>query len=178
MIVTFILDLAIGLDANQLGFSTMGLLRSQVWILITAPFIHVGVMHLAGNILFLYIFGNTLEEEIGSTKTIGLFFFGGAAALLIGIPFNPPNTHIVGSSIAVSTLLGAVILIKPNKYSPVFFAPLGLVAVIYIIYNGFMIYYGQAGPIAYVSHVIGFLIGIPLGLAWRRKRVSHDSRNL
>jgi len=169
MAIAFTLTFVSSPAVSYLGFSTIGLLQGQVWTLITAPFIHVGVIHLAGNMFFLYVFGNALEEEIGARKTIELFFLGGAISLLIGIPFYPPNTHIVGSSIAVSALVAAIIVIKPSKWSPIFRSPLGLVAVVYFIYNAFMIYYGQSGAIAYISHVIGFIVGIPLGLAWGRK---------
>src|SRR3990172_12302359 len=116
--------------ASYLGFSTVGLLQGQLWTLITSLFIHAGVVHLAGNILFLFAFGNALEEKIGARMTIGLFFLGGVLSLILGIHFYPPNTRIIGSSAAVSSIVAAALVTNPNKWSPIFFLPLGLVAVV------------------------------------------------
>jgi membrane associated rhomboid family serine protease len=59
-------------------------------------------------------------------------------------------------------------LVKPLKFSFFFLMPLGLVAIIYLVYNVLAVYYGAEGNIAYISHVIGFLIGVPLGAAWSK----------
>ncbi|HEX9262354.1 MAG TPA: hypothetical protein VF893_07480, partial [Candidatus Bathyarchaeia archaeon] len=66
------------------------------------------------------------------------------------------------------TLTAVVLLVKPLKFSFLFFMPLGLVAVIYIIYNVLAVQSGMEGNIAYISHVIGFAIGIPLGIVWTK----------
>ena len=168
--LAFILTFPAGPIYSAFGFSTVGLLQGQIWTLLTSLFIHVGLFHLAGNLFFLYIFGNALEDEIGAKKTLAIFFLGGVMSLLIGIPFYSPNTHIVGSSIAVSTIVGAVLILKPNNYSRIFFfAPLGLVATIYLIFNAFMGYFQQSGEVAYASHAVGFAMGIIFGLVWRRR---------
>jgi membrane associated rhomboid family serine protease len=61
------------------------------------------------------------------------------------------------------------VVLTPNRRSPLLlFAPLGLVATIYLIFNAFMLIVDQSGGIAYPSHVIGFFVGVILGLAWRK----------
>jgi membrane associated rhomboid family serine protease len=60
------------------------------------------------------------------------------------------------------------LLVKPLKFSFIFFMPLGLVALIYIIYNVVAIQTGAEGNVAYISHVIGFAVGIPLGAMWSK----------
>jgi membrane associated rhomboid family serine protease len=156
---------------SYLGFSTSGFLQGQFWTPVTSMFVHVDLFHLGTNLLFLYIFGIALEERIGALRTMVIFFTAGILSLLAGVPFYSPDTHIVGSSIAVSALVGAAVVLAPNRSSPLtLFAPLGLVATIYLIFNAFMLTVDQTGGIAYQSHVIGFFIGLILGLAWRKRR--------
>jgi len=118
--------------------------------------------------LFLYAFGNTLEKEVGTAKTLLAFFVGGVLSFLLGIFFYQPDTYLIGASAAIFTLTAVVLLVKPLKFSFIFLMPLGLVAIIYIIYNVIAVQTGVEGNIAYISHVIGFAIGIPLGVAWTK----------
>lgn len=156
---------------SYLGFSTSGLLHGQFWTPLTSIFVHVDLFHLAFNLLFLYVFGIALEDKIGPKRTLAIFFIAGVVTLIVGIPFYSPDTHIVGASIAVSALVGAAVVLTPNKSSPLLlFAPIGLVATIYLIFNGFMLVVDQSGGVAYQSHVIGFFVGAIFGFAWRKKR--------
>jgi Rhomboid family len=103
---------------------------------------------------------------------LAIFFITGVTTLFVGKPFYSPDTHIVGASIAVSALVGAAVVISPNKNSPLLlYAPLGLVAVIYLIFNAFMLSLDQSGGIAYQSHIIGFFVGVIFGLGWRKGRI-------
>jgi membrane associated rhomboid family serine protease len=157
------------LAISYLGFSASGFLQGRFWALLTSMFVHVDLFHLAFNLVFLYVFGIALENEIGSKKTLAIFFLAGVLSLLVGIPFYSFDTHIVGASIAVSALVGAVLVLVPNRNSPLLlYAPLGLVAVIYLIFNAFMLAFHQSGGIAFQSHLVGFFIGVIFGLAWRK----------
>jgi len=148
-------------------FSTSNILQGRCWTLITALFIHGGLVHLFGNIIFLYVFGNTLEDVIGAKKMLAAFFIGGISAFLISTMFYPPDISMVGASASIFTLAAVTMLDKPLKISLLFlFLPVGLVAILYFIFNLFEIYYGISGNIAYISHVIGFMIGIPIGIYW------------
>jgi membrane associated rhomboid family serine protease len=154
---------------SYLGFSTSGFLQGQVWTLVTSMFVHVDLFHLAFNLFFLYVFGIAVEDRVGWKKTTAIFFAAGVLSLLIGIPFYSPDTRIVGASIAVSAIVGAAMVLAPGRQAPMLlFAPLGLVALIYLIFNAFMITIGETGGVAYESHVIGFIIGVIFGLAERR----------
>jgi membrane associated rhomboid family serine protease len=150
-----------------LSFSTMNLEAGRIWTLITTLFVHASLIHLVGNMLFLYVFGNTLENVVGGRNTLATFLTGGVATLLFGIPFYPSNVPLVGASAAIFTLAATAMLVKPLKFSWLFlFLPVGLVAIIYFVYNVFAVYNGLSGGVAYISHVIGFLIGIPFGVGW------------
>jgi membrane associated rhomboid family serine protease len=72
---------------EYLAFSGENLLKGRAWTLITSLFLHADILHLAGNMLFLYIFGNTIEEELGAAKTLGAFFVGGIITFPLSLLF-------------------------------------------------------------------------------------------
>ena len=153
---------------DLVGFGYSGFVEgSQFWTPLTSLFIHVSIYHLLINMFLLYVFGTALESSKGSRFFLLTFFLGGAASLFIGVPLYSEATRIVGSSIAVSAVIGAVLATTPFKPSPIFLfkAPLGLIAVIYFIFNAFFAFYGQTTlGIAYPSHIIGFMVGVGFGL--------------
>ncbi len=153
---------------QYLAFSGDNLLMGRAWTLVTSLFLHGDLLHLAGNMLFLYVFGNTVEEDLGATKTLGTFFFGGIISFLLSLLFYNPATPLIGASAAIFTLSAIVMLIKPLKFSILFFMPQGLVAILYFVYNVVAVYYGEGGNVAYIAHLIGFAVGIPFGLAWSK----------
>jgi membrane associated rhomboid family serine protease len=164
----FWLDSQNQLYVDYFAFSTTNLLDGRVWTPVTALFIHADILHLAGNMIFLYVFGNTLEKEVGTGKTLSAFFVGGILSFLLGIFFYAPSDFLVGASAAIFTLTAVVLLVKPLKFSFIFFMPLGLVVIIYLIYNIFAVQSGVEGNVAYASHLIGFAVGIPMGIAWTK----------
>jgi membrane associated rhomboid family serine protease len=153
---------------EYLAFSGDNLLNGRVWTLVTSLFIHGDIIHLAGNMLFLYIFGNTIEEEMGAAKTLGAFFIGGIITFPLSLLFYDWATPLIGASAAIFTLAAIVMLIKPLKLSIFVFLPQGLVAILYFVYNALAVYSGTEGNVAYVAHIIGFAIGVPFGLAWSK----------
>ncbi len=152
---------------SNLAFSTSNLLAGKPWTLVTALFVHASLVHLFGNMLFLFIFGAALESEVGGARMVGLFFFGGILTFLLGIPLYPVGTPLVGASAAIFTLSAAIMLIHPTKLT-IIILPVGLVAVLFFLENVYAAIAGFGGNIAYYSHVIGFLVGIPFGIIWSK----------
>jgi membrane associated rhomboid family serine protease len=152
---------------EYLGFSGDNLLNGRVWTLVTSLFLHGDILHLAGNMLFLYAFGNTIEEEMGAAKTLGAFFIGGIITFPLSLLFYDWTTPLIGASAAIFTLAAIVMLIKPLKFS-ILLIPQGLVAILYFVYNAIAVYSSTEGNVAYVAHIIGFAIGVPFGLAWSK----------
>jgi rhomboid protease GluP len=152
---------------QYLAFSGDNLLMGRAWTLVTSLFLHADILHLAGNMLFLYVFGNTMEEDLGATKTLGTFFFGGIISFLLSLLFYNPATPLIGASAAIFTLSAIVMLIKPLKFS-ILLLPQGLLAILYFVYNAVAVYSGAGGNVAYIAHLIGFALGIPFGLAWSK----------
>jgi len=153
---------------TYLAFSGENLRRGLLWTPVTALFLHSDLLHLVGNMIFLFVFGNTLENELKSDKTLAVFFTGGVLSFLLSTFFYDPKTLMIGASAAIFTLAAVVMLVKPLKFSFLFFMPQGLVAVVYFVYNVAAVYLGVQSDVAYISHVIGFLIGIPFGIAWSK----------
>ena len=162
---------------NNLIFSLSNLEKGRVWTLFAALFVHANVLHLFGNMLFLFVFGSTLEKTVGPGKLLTIFFMGGLVSFIVGVAFMPRGTGMLGASAAIFALAGSVMLVRPLKFSWLFLAPQGLIAIIYFIYNVVVVYEKSRIPgydpqVAYVAHIIGFLTGLPFGIAlsdhWKR----------
>ena len=95
---------------------------------------------------------------------------GGVCSFIFSVPFYGSATAMIGASAAIFTLTATVMLTKPLKFSWLFLMPLGLVALLYFLYNLLAVYYLVQGNVGYVAHVIGFLIGLLFGIMWSRGR--------
>lgn len=146
-------------------YSGSRLAQGALWTPVTALFVHFNLVHLIGNMVFLYVFGNVIEENAGAKMTMLAFFIGGVGSFIISSFYYGFNVQMIGASGAIFTLSAAAMLIKPLKLSWLFFfIPLGLVAILYFIFNVFAITLELSGNVGYVAHVVGFLIGIPFGI--------------
>ena len=150
---------------DYLAFSGENLLKGRIWTIFTSLFLHSDLTHLFGNMIFLYVFGNTLENELGENWILMPFFIGGMASFLLSTFFYDPTVYLIGASAAIFTLTAIIMLLKPLKFSFFFLMPLGLVAIIYFTYNLVAVYMGSQGNISYIGHIIGFFIGVPFGIA-------------
>jgi len=150
---------------NSLVYSGSGLPNGAFWTLITALFVHGNLLHLIGNMVFLYVFGNAVESSAGGKMMMAVFFVGGVGSFLVGTYYYGYTIIMVGASAAIFALAAAAMLMKPLKSSLLFFfMPLGLVAILFFIFNLLAVYFSVGGNVGYVGHVAGFLIGIPFGM--------------
>jgi membrane associated rhomboid family serine protease len=91
--------------------------QPSVWFTIfSAMFMHGGVLHIAGNMLFLWIFGNNIEDAMGRLKFLGFYLAGGVAAALAQFFIGGPNAPVpmLGASGAIAAVLGAYALLYPR----------------------------------------------------------------
>jgi len=151
---------------RNLVFSLKNMQEGRVWTLVTAIFVHASLIHLLGNMIFLYVFGNTLESVTNSKRMLTVFFVGGILSFPLSLPFFPPDATFVGASAAIFTLAAVVMLMKPLRFSWLLLMPVGMVAIVYFLYNALAVYFNLQSNVAYISHVIGFSLGIPFGIAW------------
>ena len=147
--------------------------------LLTALFIHADWLHLAGNLLFLMIFGLPTERALGSWRFLTLYLFGGAVANLIGaLTLASTNAPIVGSSGAVSAVVGAYLALFPRARLGLVL-PLGLflefVRIPAPVLIGFWIllqvlftFVGPTfGAVVWWTHIAGFLVGMMFAIMSR-----------
>ncbi len=168
IILSVVLSLYAWGTPGDLAFSKNALLRGDYDTLVTGIFVHANFVHLIGNMLFLYIFGRILEEKVGALRTATVFFTGGVLSFILSIPFYP-DVKMVGASAAIFAIMAVVLLIRRPGYSLMFLSPIGPLALLFFVFNIIAIQNGEMGNVAYISHVIGFIIGMFFGARWNRK---------
>jgi membrane associated rhomboid family serine protease len=154
---------------------------SPVYLTIfSAMFMHGDLMHLGGNLLYLWIFGDNVEHRFGSLKFLAFYLVSGIVATFAQVAMNPqgliPN---LGASGAISGVLGAYLVLFPrNKVNAIFFFRLVSVpAVLVLGMWGLMQFVSGAGTfsasgeetggVAYAAHIGGFVAGLAMGLVAR-----------
>lgn len=159
----------------QLFYFTNPLFHS--WQFITYMFLHADWGHLFFNMFALWMFGRTLEYEIGSRRFLLYYFVCGvgAALLQMGVAWiaNDPGTILLGASGAVMGVLLAFGVMHPNEVLIIFPIPVPIKAKWFVIgYAALELFYGATGRnagIAHFAHVGGMLWGYLLLLYWKRK---------
>lgn len=144
--------------------------------LFTAMFMHGGFLHLVGNMLYLWIFGNNVEDYFGSFKFLLFYFGAGLGASMAFLLTNPTSTSpMVGASGAIAGVLGAYLVLYPHArvhallFLLFFFTtitlPAGVVLSLWIviqIINGLGDFGAQTSGVAWFAHIGGFFCGIML----------------
>ena len=145
-------------------------------------FLHGGWLHLLGNMLFLWVFGNNVEDRLGRIRYLLFYLVCGYAAAYAFAVVNPDSSEpLIGASGAIAGVLGAYLVLYPRArvWSLVpflLFIPLRLPAWLVLglwfllqwAYSaGFAV--SQAGDVAYLAHVAGFLLGALLALPLRAR---------
>lgn len=153
---------------DNLAFSEYALFHGGYYTLLTGLFVHANHVHLAGNMLFLYVFGSSLEDEVGASRFGVVFFAGGMLSFILSMPFYP-GANMAGASAAIFAVMAALLLVRHPGYSLQFLSPVGPLVIVFFIFNVIAIQKGAMGNVAYVSHVIGFVIGLFFGVKWNKE---------
>lgn len=139
-------------------------------------FLHGGFMHLAGNIIYLFIFGDNVEFRLGRTRFLVIYLFCGVAAGLFFALFSTNSqVPLIGASGAISGMLGCYFLWFPRNrvrcflvpFPFSFYLPARFVLGFYLVFANvfpFLFSASQESSVAYGAHIGGFLAG--LGIAW------------
>ncbi len=173
---------------------TWGMVPARLWThpgawftLLTATFLHGGWMHYLGNMWTLFIFGDNVEDRMGSGRFLLFYLLGGVVANGMQA-WAYPHSHVpaIGASGSIAAVLGAYFLFYPHArvitLVPGFFFPwfVELPAVLYLgiwfftqLYSGLFALalpaQASAGGIAWWAHVGGFLFGLLLGRVFQRR---------
>lgn len=155
------------------------------WVTIfTAMFMHAGLVHLGGNMLYLWIFGDNVEDRFGHLRFLAFYLLCGVAATFTQLAFSAgseiPN---LGASGAIAGVLGAYFLLYPNRRVTVI-AGYGIVQVPALLVIGLwfvlQLFSGigmlgaatDTGGVAFMAHVGGFVAGSVLAFILRGNRVA------
>jgi membrane associated rhomboid family serine protease len=148
---------------------------SPILALVVSMFIHGGIFHLAGNMLYLWIFGNNVEDFLGPGKYILFYLLCGLTASLTHTIFNPNSTvPMVGASGAIAGLLGAYFVLFPaaRVITLVFIwvvpVPAAIILGLWFVMQ--VLNVGLGGGVAWFAHIGGFLVGIWLVLVFAKRR--------
>lgn len=146
----------------------------------SAMFLHAGIMHLAGNMLFLWIFGDNIEDVLGKIRFMMFYLLCGLIAAMCHV-FMDTGSEIpmVGASGAISGILGAYLVLFPKArvktlvFLGILITIIRLPAVVLLIFwLGIQIYSNmamgsQGGGVAWVAHIGGFIAGMVLILPFK-----------
>lgn len=142
----------------------------------TSMFLHASFMHVAGNMLFLWIFGDNVEDFLGHFKYLVFYLTSGVAAAFTQILVNPSSRlPTVGASGAIAGVLGAYFILYPRARVLVWFPPIFLFHVPAWLMLGYWFLYqffsgtvtviaetAQQGGVAFWAHIGGFAAGVIL----------------
>ncbi len=177
----FLYQLSIGLDSARgmqfislFGAIPALLLDGQNWqSLFSSMFLHGGWLHLIGNMFFLWIFGDNVEDYLGPVRFILFYLLSGVAAAWGYILFSSgyPHVPMIGASGAISGVMGAYIYLYP-KAPIITLLPLGIFSrilpipawVYLLIWFGSQFLIAPSEGIAIQAHIGGFVAGILLAL--------------
>ncbi len=146
--------------------------------LFTSMFLHAGWMHLIGNMLFLWVLGDNIEDAMGHTRfTVFYILCGMAAALTHGIIEPTSEVPMIGASGAISGVIGAYLLLHPKAsiHTLIFYfviaIPAWIVLGLWIGIQVFSIFQGGGGNVAWWAHIGGLVAGLILIPFFKHKDV-------
>ena len=153
--------------------------------LLTSMFLHGGWLHLLGNMLYLWIFGDNVEDAMGHARFVVFYVACGVVAALAQLALDPGSqVPMIGASGAISGLLGAYLLLHPRAHVLVLI-PLGYLSqvlhlpavVVLVLWFGLQLAQqlmagtGGGGGVAFMAHIGGFVAGMALIPLFKDRRV-------
>jgi membrane associated rhomboid family serine protease len=157
--------------------------------ILTSMFLHANWLHIGANMLYLWIFGNNIEDVLGHGKFLFFYLLAGVAAALAQVLAGPTSiVGMVGASGAIAGVLGAYIVLFPRARVITLVIPFFVLALPASIVLGFWIFLqvinslmmvavGQAaGGVAYSAHVGGFVSGVAMIMIMGGRRLLRGRR--
>ena len=147
------------------------------WLTIfTSMFMHGGFMHLAGNMLYMWIFADNIEDDLGPKRFLLFYLLAGVGAAMTQVLIDTQSqVPMVGASGAIGGILGAYLINYPKAKVLVlipfgFFSQLLKIRALYVLGFWFILQFiSSGGGVAYAAHIGGFVSGIILILFFNKK---------
>jgi len=174
-----------------MGITRFGLVPSNIYThkIFSSMFLHGSWMHLIGNMVYLWIFGNNIEDYLGHIKFLIFYLFCGLCATFIHI-FSDLNSTIpvIGASGAISGVLGAYLLLYP-KAKVKLLIWFGIVTILRVKASIVLIFWfiyqflsvirssgGEGGGVAWWAHIGGFIAGVVIIHLMRKKKTFQEEK--
>ncbi len=177
--VAFLFELSLPESARESFFETYGVVpaRLDLFAVFTSMFLHGGWLHFLGNMLYLWIFGDNVEDRLGHGRFVVFYLACGAAAALAHVWMNPASPiPTIGASGAIAGVMGAYFVLYPNSrvlaLVPLFiiWEVIEVPAIIFLGIWFLMQFFSgvgalaetaaRTGGVAFWAHVAGFVAGI------------------
>lgn len=191
-VAIFIFQITLSMEQIELFLTDFGVIPEEIsrgddlFTLMTSMFLHGGLMHLAGNMLFLWIFADNIEAIVGSGMFLLFYVFGGLFASAVHIFIDMDSTlPTVGASGAISAVMGAyLIMFSKSRIKMIFILffrrPFFIPAIVFLgLWFGQQLLSGmgtmgaetadEAGGVAWWAHIGGFAYGLVLGFIFKSK---------
>ncbi len=147
----------------------------RIWLaVLVSMFLHGGWLHLGGNMLFLWVFGNNIEDRLGTVRYLAFYVLGGVVATVAHVAVDAGSTvPVVGASGAIAGIMGAYLVWFPD--APVLTAFVFLlifvreIAAKWLLGFWFVLQFftGPDSGVAWMAHVGGFVFGVLVALLVR-----------
>jgi membrane associated rhomboid family serine protease len=200
----FLLQFSLDPEASAAMVASLGVVPSAItgavngpvspiapeYTLVTSMFLHGGFFHLGGNMVFLWVFGNNIEDATGHLRFLLFYLLSGAAAAGAHVWLHPDSrVPMIGASGAVSGVLGGYFLLYPRArimtlvvfgfFIQMVMLPAAVFLGFWFLLQAFSAWAsaaGRSGGVAWFAHLGGFLFGMPLVLAMKKRNVRVWSR--
>jgi membrane associated rhomboid family serine protease len=186
-LLVFLYQLALPQHELQLFVARYAVIPAwfSVPTLVTSQFLHGGLLHVGSNMLYLWIFGDNVEDRLGHARFLVFYLFAGVVAAILQMIFNPFSTvPMVGASGAIAGVMGAYFVLYPHSrvLTVVFlfiFVDLVEIPAVFFLGVWFIVQLlsgvgsigagGAGGGVAFWAHVGGFAAGLALGAVLRHR---------
>ena len=187
--VAFLFELTLPADRLDSFLRAYGLVPAVLdWTtVLTSMFLHGGWLHFIGNMLYLWIFGDNVEDRMGHARFIAFYLLCGATAALAQVLMRPDSmVPTIGASGAIAGVMGAYLVLFPHsrvltlvplfviweliEVPAILFLGLWFVVQLFSGVGSLAVSTGDTGGVAFWAHVAGFVAGLGGGFVFRRRQ--------
>jgi membrane associated rhomboid family serine protease len=176
-------DVEAGCQRRRLGSPLFP--GKDVWLaVLVSMFLHGSVLHIAGNMLFLWIFGNNVEDRLGHVAYLIFYLLAGAVATVVYVASDPTSTvPLLGASGAIAGVMGVYLVFFPRApirtlilIPPVILWPRLPAWILLAFWFVSQFFVSPGSAVAWPAHVGGFLFGVVVAWSWPRRRTARARR--
>jgi membrane associated rhomboid family serine protease len=155
--------------------------HKNIWLAVLySMFLHGSLLHIGGNMLFLWIFGNNVEDRFGHIPYLIFYLVAGVVATAVYVLFNPDSTApLLGASGAIAGVMGAYLVLFPRApirtlilIPPIILWPRLPAWALLLFWFGSQFFISPGSGVAWVAHVGGFIFGALVGWVFRGREVT------